>query len=297
MARFEFQIEETFHRKRLDDFLFNEFRSMSKAYLRRVVKEGNCEVNGYIENSGKVLKSKDFVEVEVDIDQEKGMKAEEIPLAIVYEDSEILIVDKAAGMLVHPTNFERNGTLLNGLTHYLNRNRAPDEEFIRPHLIHRLDRETSGLMLIATNAKASKTLSEHFKRKLFEKKYIALVDGIVEEDEGIIDAPIGRFEELREWNVMEDGKLSESRFRVIERFGNRTLIELEAVTGRTNQLRIHCAHIGHPIAGDTKYGGSEFERMCLHASKLGFWHPRGLGRLHFQSEIPNEFVVTNSAGT
>ena len=283
MTRFEFQIQETFHRKRLDEFLFNEFRSMSKAYLRRVVKEGNCEVNGYIENSGKVLKSRDFVEVEVDIDQEKGMTPEEIPLEIVYEDLEILVVDKRVGMLVHPTNYERNGTLLNALTHYLNRDNPPEAKFIRPHLIHRLDRETSGLMLIATNPKASKKLCEHFKRKLFEKKYTALVDGIVEDNDGVIDAPIGRYEELREWNVMENGKLSESRFRVIERLSDKTLLELEPVTGRTNQLRIHCAHIGHPIVGDKRYGGTEFERMCLHASRISFWHPNGGEKLEFES--------------
>ncbi len=285
MTRFEFEITENFHRKRLDEFLFNEFRSMSKAYLRRVVKEGNCEVNGYIENTGKVLKSNDFIEVEVDIDQEKGMKAEDIPLEIVYEDLDILVVDKRAGMLVHPTNYERNGTLLNALTHYLNREKSAKDKFIRPHLIHRLDRETSGLMLIATKPQASKVLCGHFKRKLFEKKYTAVVDGIVENDEGVIDAPIGRYEDLKEWNVMEGGKLSESRFRVVERHSDKTLVELEPVTGRTNQLRIHCAHIGHPIVGDKRFGGSDFERMCLHASKIGFWHPNGGKKVELTSEI------------
>ncbi len=285
MTRFEFQVEEKFNRARLDEFLFDEFGSMSKAYIRRVIKEGSCEVNGYIENSGKILKGNDFVEVEVDIDREKGMVPEEIPLEIVYEDREVLVIDKVPGMLVHPTNYERNGTLLNGLTYYLNRQKTGDDRFIRPHLIHRLDRETSGLMVIATNPRASRILCSHFKRKLFDKKYTALVDGIVRPDEGVIEAAIGRFEELRRWNVKEDGKASETRFRVIERDKDKTLLELEPVTGRTNQLRIHCAHLGHPILGDDWYGRREHTRLCLHASKLGFWHPNGNKRVEVESEI------------
>ncbi|NNE99165.1 MAG: RluA family pseudouridine synthase [Pyrinomonadaceae bacterium] len=291
MTRFEFQIDERFHRRRLDEFLFNEFRSMSKAYLRRVVKEENCELNGIIANSGTILKQDDFVEIEVNIDYEKGMSPEEMPLEIVYEDAEFLVVDKAVGMLVHPTNYERDGTLLNALTHYLNRNKSIKEEFVRPHLIHRLDRETSGLILVATNLKSSKKLSEHFKRRLFKKGYVALVDGIVENDQGIVDEPIGRFEELREWNVMSGGKPSESRFVVIERFRSTTLVKLEPVTGRTNQLRIHCAFLGHPIVGDKRYGGSEFERMCLHASEIRFWHPNGGEQLEFKSENLTPFRI------
>ncbi len=288
MARFEFQIVENFHRKRLDEFLFNEFRSMSKAYLRRVVKEGNCEVNGYIENSGKVLKSNDFIEVEVDIDQEKGMKAEDIPLEIVYQDRDILVVDKRAGMLVHPTNYERNGTLLNALTHYLNRGKPAKERFIRPHLIHRLDRETSGLMVVATNPRASKILCSHFKRRLFGKKYRALVEGIVAEDEGTIDAPIDRFEEHKRWNVKPGGKESLTKFRVVMRDKDKTLVELVPVTGRTNQLRIHCSHLGHPILGDEWYGGRNYRRLCLHASELDFRHPGKDKRIKLASIAPFE---------
>ncbi len=287
MTRFEFQIGENFHRKRLDEFLFNEFSSLSKAYLRRTVKEGGCEVNGLIENRGRILKKNDFIEVELDRNQEKGMKPEEIPIKIVYEDEAIIVVDKPSGMLVHPTNYERNGTLLNGLSFYLNKSNSTGL-FIRPHLIHRLDRETSGLMVIAKTPKASRTLCNHFKRKLFEKKYFALVNGEVEVVEGVIEEPIGRYHELKMWNVMEGGKPSETRFRFVDKSGGNSLLELEPVTGRTNQLRIHCAHIGHPIVGDEKYGGSEFQRMCLHASKISFWHPNGGAKIELSSEISFE---------
>ncbi|MCB1024299.1 MAG: RluA family pseudouridine synthase [Acidobacteria bacterium] len=286
-TRLEFQVGELFHRKRLDEFLFNEFSAMSKAYIRRVVKEGFCEVNGYVENTGKTLKTNDFIEINVDLDQEKGMSPEEIPIEIVFEDNQIIVVNKSSGMLVHPTNYERNGTLLNALTFYVNRDRANGEKFVRPHLIHRLDRDTSGLMIIGKNARVSKLICGHFKRRLFEKRYVALVDGIVSEDSGTISAPIGRFDEERRWNVKPDGKASETRFNVLERRNDKTLLELEPVTGRTNQLRIHCAHIGHPILGDDWYGGSEFERLCLHARKIEFWHPNGNNRMSFESKLPD----------
>ncbi len=286
IKRFEFQISKKFHKKRLDEFLFNEFTSLSKAYLRRVVKEKSCELNGYEANSGIVLKKNDFVEIEIDIKQEKAMKAEKMPLEIVYEDSEIIVIEKPVGMLVHPTNYERNGTLLNGLTYYLNEN-SNGNLFIRPHLIHRLDRETSGLILIAKNPQASKILCGHFKRKLFEKKYLALVEGIVEEDFGEIKTEIGRDEIKRKWKVMQNAKSSHTKFGVIKRFEDKTLLELEPVTGRTNQLRIHCNYLGHPILGDKIHDNNDFDRLCLHASKLSFWHPNGSERLIFENNHPS----------
>lgn len=282
--KFEFQIDERFHRRRLDEFLFNEFESLSKAYIRRVVKEEKCEVNGYIANRGMKIKTNDFVEIEINIKQQKGMKAEEIPLEIVFEDREIIIINKPCGMLAHPTHYERNGTLLNGLTHYLNHNKN-HQYFVRPHLIHRLDRETSGLILIAKNPKASGILSGHFKRKLFEKKYLALVEGVVEDDFGEITANLGRDEIAKKWMVKENGKSAHSKYRVLERFEDKTLLELEPVTGRTNQLRIHCDFIGHPIIGDDLHNGREFYRLCLHASKLSFWHPKGDERMEFVCPI------------
>lgn len=288
MARFEFQIDERFHRWRLDEFLFNEFRSMSKAYLRRVVKEESCELNGEVANSGITLKSNDFVEIDVEIDFAKGMKPEEMPLDIVYEDKDVVVINKAAGVLVHPTNYERNGTLLNGLTHYLNQN-SGSELFIRPHLVHRLDRETSGLIVTTTNSRASKILSSHFARDLFKKTYVALVEGAVESEFGEINASIGRNEEDRKWQVFEDGKVSQTKYSVLERFSDSTLLELEPVTGRTNQLRIHCAHIGHPIVGDEMHTENPSERLCLHAIKLSFFHPNGGERIELETEMPDRF--------
>jgi 23S rRNA pseudouridine1911/1915/1917 synthase len=178
-------------------------------------------------------------------------------------------------MLAHPSHRENSGTLLNALVHHLNQSahRTPPFALIRPGLIHRLDKQTSGLLVVAKNARAHRILSGHFMRKLVEKRYLALVEGLVEKDLGTIEAPIGRYDELKHWSVKPDGKHSETRFRVLETHHDTTLLELEPVTGRTNQLRIHCEMIGHPIVGDVRRGGREFARLCLHAHKLAFPHP------------------------
>ncbi len=286
--KFEFQIEEFYHRKRIDEFLFNKFISLSKMYLRDVIKAEKCEVNGYTVNSGKILKKNDFVEIEVDLERETAMKPQKMDLEIIYEDKHIIIINKPTGLLVHPTHREKNGTLLNGLSFYLN---DENTEVIRPGMVHRLDKHTSGLIVVTKNQAALKKLTIHFKRKLVEKRYLAIVEGIVKEDEGKIVAPIGRFAEEKIWNIKEDGKYAETRFWVKQRFDDKTLLELEPVTGRTNQLRIHCAHIGHPILGDVRYNGREFSRLCLHAFRLGFHHPNSNEWIEFEIALPEEIKL------
>lgn len=288
LKKFEFQVPPEYNKHRLEDFLLDRFRSLSKMYLREAVKTEKCEVNGRLENIGYRLRTNDFVEVEVDISREHSMKPQDLPVDIIYEDEELLVVNKPAGMLVHPTHWEKNGTLLNALTHHLNNGK---DKFIRPGLVHRLDKETSGLLVIAKTSRAHAILADHFQRKLVEKRYAALVEGIVKDESGVIDTPIGRFPEQKLWNVKEDGKHAETRFNVLERNVDSTLLELAPVTGRTNQLRIHCAHIGHPIVGDYRYKGRVFSRLCLHAWKLKFWHPNGNRQLEFETEVPGEFLI------
>lgn len=291
LTEYQFHIPETLKKNRLDKFLFDEITAVSRMYLQYHIKEGKCTINGKIENSGYHLQAGDTVKIEIDVRAETAMLPEDIPLNIVYEDSELIVVNKPCGMLAHPTKGVRSGTLLNALTYYLNHSdefSPKPEKFIRAGLIHRLDKNTSGLMVIAKNPLAHKNLSRHFQRKLVEKKYYALAEGLIKDDSGTIEAPIGRNAEEKYWYVTEDGKHAESRFRVVERFADATLLELEPVTGRTNQLRLHCAHIGHPILGDDKYGGREFSRLCLHAYKLSFWHPKGSERLEFETELPAE---------
>lgn len=270
-------------KQRLDEFLFGRFGGLSKMYLRDLVKNEKCEVNGRAENVGHRLRENDFIEIELDLTRETAMRPQEMPLDIVYEDGDLIVVNKAAGMLVHPTNRDKSGTLLNGLAFYLNA--AAPTVAIRPGLIHRLDKQTSGLIVIAKNQRTHKKMTEYFRKKYVQKRYLALVDGIVEADEGIIDAPIGRFGDLKHWGVKDDGKLSETRYWVRERYADTTLLELEPFTGRTNQLRIHCASIDHAIIGDVQRGGREHERLCLHAWKLSFRHPSTGEQVELESAI------------
>ncbi len=255
---------------RLEDLLCERFRSLSKMHLREVVKSGACEVNGRHENIGYRLRPNDFIEIELDLTREHSMLPQDIPLEIVYEDSGLIVVVKPAGMLVHPSHREKNGTLLNALAFHFNRNGG---SMVRPGLVHRLDKETSGLIVVAKNERAHRILCGQFQRKTVQKLYIALVDGDVVSREGFIEGNIGRHADQKMWGIKDDGKPSLTRFRVLKREGSHTLLELEPVTGRTNQLRIHCASMGHPIVGDKHRGGSYFYRLCLHAARLGIRHP------------------------
>lgn len=295
-----FQVDKEFHRRRVDDFLFDKFHSLSKMYLRQVFKAGDCEINGYTANSGVKLKTNDFIEVEVDLARETAMRPEAVALEIVYEEAEFLVVNKPPEMLVHPTHREKNGTLLNALSHYLNEKTLAERavgdsksKIVRPGLVHRLDKKTSGLLLIAKTARAHRVLSDYFGRKTIEKKYLALVEGIVEKDAGEIIQPIGRYEETKHWNIKADGKYAETKFVVKERFADTTLLELQPITGRTNQLRIHCEYIGHPIVGDEKRGGREFSRLCLHAFELSFRHPTTQQAMTFNLEMPEDFLISD----
>jgi 23S rRNA pseudouridine1911/1915/1917 synthase len=296
MAVLHFLVDETGRRKRLDEFLFERIGAVSKMHLRSLILLDRCLVNGIAGKAGDKLQVEDEIEIEVDLSVTTSMTPEPIPLEILFEDDELLVVNKPAGMLVHPTRGVKSGTLLNALSYHLNHEQKSKAEkkspgFIRPGLIHRLDRQTSGLMVIAKTNRAHRILSDHFQRKLVEKKYFAVVEGVVAEDFGEINAPIGQSEELKKWLVTEMGKTSETRFRVLQRFSDKTLLELEPVTGRTNQLRVHCEFIDHPILGDVSRGGREFPHLCLHAGKLSFNHPNGTGSMNFETTIPPEFNI------
>jgi 23S rRNA pseudouridine1911/1915/1917 synthase len=252
------------------------------------------------------------------------MTPERAPLEIVHEDEQIVVVVKPAGQLMHPTRGVKRGTLANALAYHLNRfwiedfgmridesdavfNRQPEvqdarsenpqsefrnpKSFIRPGLVHRLDRDTSGLLVVAKTRAALSRLSQHFQRRLVEKRYAAVVAGRVEQEELTINAPIGRDDDARpQWRVEESGKCAETRLRVVERRAARTLVELEPVTGRTNQLRIHCAHAGHAIVGDRFYSGEPHTRLCLHASRLAFRHPATNVWTEFRSHVPEDVL-------
>lgn len=294
---FQFRITDTIYKNRLDKFLFDEITSLSRMYLKYLILRGDCTVNGKVENAGYHLRPGDSVEIEIEMRPEIEMVPEHIPLDILYEDTELIVINKPPGMLVHPTKGVRRGTLLNALLFHLNVTEGgavKTGKLVRAGLVHRLDKNTSGLMVIAKNPRAHRILCSHFQRRLVEKKYLAVVEGIITDDTGTINAPIGRDAEEQHWKIMPEGKHAESRFTVLERFADETLLEIEPVTGRTNQLRLHCVHIGHPIIGDEKYGGREFPRLCLHAAKLSFWHPNGNERLKFESLFDKNLLNCNN---
>lgn len=274
-SKYQFVVEPEYAKNRLEDYLLDKLPLFSKMYLRHTIRDGGCEVNGIHENIGRRLRAGDFVEITLDETRGRAMRPENIAVDVVFEDNDIIVVNKPAGMLVHPSHRENGGTLLNAVVHRLNAGAYSNGPIVRPGLIHRLDKDTSGLIVVAKNSRAHRILAGHFMNKRVTKRYLALVERVVDANEGDIVAPIGRFDELKHWSVKDDGKYSESRFWVIERRADTTLIEMEPITGRTNQLRIHCEAIGHPIVGDVKRGGREFSRLCLHAWKLEFPHPAG----------------------
>jgi len=295
LQRLEIEVENGIGRVRVDDYLFARFGRLSRMYLRELVKTNQVLVNGEFTNIGVKLRTNDFIEIAVDMSRGTAMQPEDISLEIVYEDDAIIVVNKAAGMLVHPTHRDKNGTLLNALAFHLNRESFPqrpgdaEKSVVRPGLVHRLDKETSGLMVIAKSVEMHRRLAREFMKKRVEKRYVALVDGTFRDDEGTIESPIGRFPEKKIWDVKADGKLSVTRYQVIERYADTTLIELEPVTGRTNQLRIHCASIGHPIVGDVQRGGREYGRLCLHSYRLTFRHPTTFETVEFRLPVPTDF--------
>lgn len=298
VSEYEFSTAPADEGRRLDEFLEARFPQLSRMRLRAAIARGGCLVNGRIADRGVRLRAGDTVRVAVDTTVPTAMRPEPLPVQVLYEDAWLAVVVKPAGMLMHPTRNVKTGTLANALAWLWNPHlRCPDQSgelgpVIRPGFPHRLDRDTSGLLVVAKSPVALRKLSRAFGRREVEKRYTALVAGRVASDEFEVNAPIGHTsEEKPHWRVLEGGKPALTRARVLERKQVVTLVELEPLTGRTNQLRIHCAHAGHPILGDVLYGGPPAPRLCLHASVLGFQHPETGQPLRFVSEPPTGMLA------
>ena len=314
-AKRQFRVEADAAGARLDEFLAGRVGSLSRMRIAGLLARGACRVNGETAHAGRRLRAGDVVEVEPQPEAPNSMTPEPSPLEIVYEDEHLIVVVKPSGVLVHPTLGVKRGTLANALAYHLNRELLDESgalvsqaesgavvrqaegaaaaSFVRPGLVHRLDRDTSGLIAVTKTQDALSRLSQHFQRRLVEKRYVAVVGGTIEDERMTIDAPIGRDEAARpRWGVSaaESGRAAETRLRVLERRRGRTLVELEPVTGRTNQLRIHCAHAGHAVVGDGLYGGEAHARLCLHAARLGLRHPATNEWMEFVSEAPAELL-------
>ncbi len=281
--------------KRLDRFLVEAFGGrFSRTFLRKLIDSKNVRVNGDGENAHyRVLAGEN---VDVSIPEPKALKiqAENIPLEIVYEDTDILVVNKPAGMATHPAPGRFTGTLVNALIA-----RCGDLSGIggvlRPGIVHRLDKETSGLLVVAKNDRAHINISNQFKNRKTRRRYIALAKGYVQLDNGRIEAPIARKKkDVTKMGISfagEKRKNAITNYRVLERMDGFTVLELFLGTGRTHQIRVHLAHIGHPVIGDKLYGSPKgLNRQALHAKTLGFFHPATKKFMEFDSELPEDMA-------
>ncbi len=294
-------IQETHHfeevtpGERLDKWLARQLPGYSRTEIQRWIKEGLVRVNGRASKPGYKLEPGDVVEVDVPAPVPyEGVKPEPIPLNVLYEDEDVIVIDKPAGMVVHPAPGHASGTLVNALLYHF-----PDLEGIggveRPGIVHRLDKDTSGLILVAKNSRAHRELQRQFKAREIEKAYLALVEGHLQPKVGRIEAPIGRDKRHRKrMAVVRGGREAITEYTVIAYYGDYTLVEVRPLTGRTHQIRVHFAFIGHPLAGDTVYGRRKqklkpwLRRHFLHAHRIRFRLPRTGQWVEFTSPLPED---------
>jgi 23S rRNA pseudouridine1911/1915/1917 synthase len=286
-----FEFEAGAEQERFDQFLARCLPTLSRTRIRRAIAEGDAQLNGARAAKGTRLNAGDRVSLTIAPDERSSARPEPIPLEVLHEDAELIVVNKPAGLLVHPSRTEKSGTLANALAYHFLQTGAP----IRPGLIHRLDRDTSGVLVIAKTGGAHRIIAKAFRQRRVSKRYLALVHGRVAPEAGEIDAPIGRDADAwPRWRVMSEGRAAQTRFTVRQRFAGHTLLELEPLTGRTHQLRIHCAFLGHPIAGDRIYGAAAPAASAaaassphwLHAYLLSFRHPATGQEMTFTAPLP-----------
>ena len=274
---------------RIDSYL-SEKLELSRSKVQKLIKEDKVKVNGKVISNSYLVKIDDEIIVDDDLDYSINVEAEDIPLDIVYEDDDLIIINKKSGMVVHPAPGHYTGTLVNALL-YKYKNLAGDK--FRPGIVHRLDKDTSGLMIVAKNEEMLEKISLMISKKEVERKYLAIVDGLIKHDTGEIDAPIGRDRNNRQKMAVTDVNSKEAitHFKVLERFNNNTYIECILDTGRTHQIRVHLAYIGYPVNNDPLYGKgkcTEFGQM-LHSYSIKFNHPRTGKEIKYEVEPPKEF--------
>ena len=288
----EFTVEDRDTGQRLDVFLAQKMSGEhSRARLQKLIKNEGVLVNGRSVVPHYPVKEGEKVRVEKLNMPVEELPAEAIPLDIIYEDEDCLVVNKPAGMVVHPAHGNPNHTLVNALLFHV-QSLGNAEDKVRPGLVHRLDKDTSGLLVVAKNDYAHAKLARQFKDHTIDRVYNAIVRGVVQHDEGVCEEPVGRAFLNRKKVVIRPsgGKDATTFFRVLKRFKNATFVEIRPKTGRTHQIRVHFAHMGHPVLGDTLYGVPfpPIKRQALHALTLGFEHPRTKKRVHLTSELPED---------
>ena len=280
---------------RIDKVLTGLFNDYSRSQIQLWLKDGAVSVNGQVVKANYKVKKNDEIVITVPEPETLSIEAEDIPLEIVYEDEAVAVVNKPQGMVVHPSAGHPNGTMVNALMYHV-KDLSSINGVIRPGIVHRIDKDTSGLLMVAKNDLAHESLAKQLKDKTSLRKYVALVHGVIPHEKGTINAPIGRSKVNRKMQaVREDGKPAVTHFNVLERFNDFTLVELTLETGRTHQIRVHMKYIGYPLAGDPVYGPSKTLKgngQFLHAKLLGFTHPITGQEMVFEAPLPTIFEKT-----
>lgn len=278
---------------RIDKYLSNIFKDKSRSFMQGLIEKENVKVNSKSLKSNYKLKKADEIEIMIPEPEILSVEAENIPIDIVYEDEDVIVVNKAQGMVVHPAPGNYNGTLVNALLYHC-KDLSSINGVIRPGIVHRIDKDTSGILVIAKNDDAHNKLSEQLKDHSMKREYYALIEGRLKNNDGTIDKPLGRCKKDRlKIGIIEDGKRAVTHYEVVERYNGYTLVKCVLETGRTHQIRVHMASIGFPLVGDPLYGFKrqkfKLEGQVLHARTLGFIHPRTGEYMEFTSELPQYF--------
>ncbi|MFR0579977.1 RluA family pseudouridine synthase [Limosilactobacillus mucosae] len=277
---------------RIDKVLGHFLSDVSRSQLQKWIEDGHVTVNGQVVKTKYKLKAGDVVKIIPEAPQTIDLEPEDIPLDIVYEDDDVIVVNKPAGMVVHPAPGHPGHTLVNALLYHSPLSTINGE--FRPGIVHRIDKDTSGLLMVAKNDLAHRSLAAQLKAKTNQREYVALVHGVIKEDQGTIDAPLGRSKKDRKKQaVVMDGRHAVTHFEIVKCYRHYTLVKCRLETGRTHQIRVHMAYIGHPLAGDPLYGPRKTlagPGQYLHAGLLGFKHPRTGQEMTFTAPLPDYFT-------
>ena len=294
MENYLFEIQED-QQMRLDKYLAEQFPEQTRSYLQKLIKEGSVLVNGKIVKTGFQLSKGDEVSVNIPEPKELDVEPQKMDLDIVYEDEDVILVNKPKGMVVHPAPGHTTDTLVNGLLYHCKDNLSGINGVARPGIVHRIDRDTTGILIVCKNDMSHNSIAAQLKEHSINRRYRALVHGNLKDDTGTIEGPIGRHPiDRKKMSINEkNGKPAVTHYTVLERFGNYTLIECKLETGRTHQIRVHMTSIGHPLVGDEVYGPAKcpfkLQGQCLHAMILGFVHPRTGEYMEFSADLPAYF--------
>lgn len=295
MSQISLQADETYMDERLDKFLSAMLPDQSRSYLQKIIKDGNVLVNGEPKKSSYRLEDGDEVTADLPGLKSPDIEPENIPLDILYEDASILMVNKPKGMVVHPSAGHYTGTLVNAVLWHCQGQLSGINGVSRPGIVHRIDKDTTGVLVVCKNDAAHNAVAAQLKEHSITRKYRAIVHGVIKEDEGTVDAPIGRHptERKKMASGVKNGKRAVTHYRVLERFQGYTYVECQLETGRTHQIRVHMASIHHPLLGDTVYGPAKdshhLEGQTLHAMVLGLIHPVTGEYLEVEAPLPEYF--------